>query len=306
MEKYLTSFKSYLKNDGRSLNTVLSYQIAVQKFFDWYCSRFGKFPAILIKENIMEYVDELKGSTKNGKRLSSKTINARLNGLKAFNEYLIDEEKMREIVIPKKAFEKTQANIVSPAKFHKRDMDKFVQTILEESYLSNNKDSYRNYCLVQLLINTGLRISEATNLKIEDIDLENKELFVRNGKGNKSRIVYMNEKLLRVIETYLMHCRLRYHHANDSNYLFLSNRNIKLSRITVNKLFQKYSRKSGLKEMMSPHDCRHYFCSNSLSSNGGGLSLHEVSSLAGHSSINTTSIYLHTDKEEILNKMNKA
>jgi integrase/recombinase XerD len=253
----------------------------------------------------LEYVDELKGSSKNGKRLSSKTINARLNGLKAFNEYLIDEGKMHEIVIPKKVFEKIQANIVSPAKFHKRDMDKFVQTILEESYLSNNKDSYRNYCLVQLLINSGLRISEATNLKIEDIDLENKELSVRNGKGNKSRIVYINEKLLRVLETYLTHTRPRYHHAIESNYLFLSNRNIKLSRVTVNKLFQKYSHKSELKQTMSPHDCRHYFCSNSLSTNGGGLSLHEVSSLVGHSSINTTSIYLHTDKEEILNKMNK-
>nr|WP_014107030.1 tyrosine-type recombinase/integrase [Sulfobacillus thermotolerans]AEP14367.1 integrase family protein [Sulfobacillus thermotolerans] len=124
---------------------------------------------------------------------------------------------------------------------------------------------------------------------------------VRSGKGNKTRTVFLSDKLVRLIRDYVKQERGQYGLANVSPYLFLSNRSPQLSRITAFKFFAKYSEATGIYPPISPHDLRHFFCSNALEK---GLNVHEVAAIAGHSNIHTTLMYTNPSRKKILEKIN--
>jgi integrase/recombinase XerD len=90
--------------------------------------------------------------------------------------------------------------------------------------------------------------------------------------------------------------------AEVSPYVFVSNRSQQLSRITVFKSFQKYSKLADTQPVISPHDLRHFFCSNALEK---GLNVHEVASIAGHSNIHTTLLYTNPNRKAMLDKLNQ-
>jgi len=161
--------------------------------------------------------------------------------------------------------------------------------------------SKRDYALVNLLAYTGLRISEALNLKLDDLHLESRELIVRSGKGNKTRTVFLSDKVARLLRDYLKYERERYRLYEVSPFLFLSNRNRQLSRITVFKSLSNYSEVANIEPPISPHDLRHFFCSNALEK---GLNVHEVAAIAGHSNIHTTLLYTNPSRKKILEKIN--
>ena len=140
-----------------------------------------------------------------------------------------------------------------------------------------------------MLAYAGLRISEALNIQLTDFNLTVGELKVR-GKGDKDRVVYLNDKIINSIREFL---RVR---QNDSPYLFANKNNGIIHRSTINKVFNKYS------EKITPHMLRHYFCTNALE---GGFSVHEVAYLAGHSNVHTTLLYLNPNRESMRNKINQ-
>nr|WP_245233269.1 tyrosine-type recombinase/integrase [Paenibacillus maysiensis] len=109
---------------------------------------------------------------------------------------------------------------------------------------------------------------------------------LRSGKGDKQRTVLLNQKVIQALKDYL-EVRKK-HKYTDSPYLFLSNKGAKLSRMTANNMFQKYSHLAELEQVLSPHDLRHYFCSHALEN---GFDVHEAAHIAGHSNIHTTLIY---------------
>ncbi|SOB90420.1 integrase/recombinase XerD [Ureibacillus xyleni] len=300
MNELLSSFENYLKQEEKSIHTISSYLTSVQKYFGWFEGVFGRPPQILHSENILSYKEELKKERNpKGEYISAKTINVRLNALRTFNKFLVEEGIMSDIIIGKNSYIKVQNLIVSPAKFTKQDVNHFFQSILESNE-ENQKDCYRNYTLAKLLALTGCRITEALSIQIEDIHLQAKEILIRNGKGAKSRTILVNSQLHRILTKYLNDIRPEYRLSQVSPYLFLSNRSHSLSRKTVNKMFAKYSKSAGLNEVLSPHDFRHYFCSQSLQN---GLGIHETAALAGHSSIATTSLYTNVDRQTMLDKL---
>ena len=143
--------------------------------------------------------------------------------------------------------------------------------------------------MATLLAYAGLRISEALNIQLTDFNLTVGELKVR-GKGDKDRVVYLNDKIINSIREFL---RVR---ESESPYLFANSNGKVIHRSTVNKVFNKYNDK------ITPHTLRHYFCTIALE---GGLSVHEVAYLAGHRNIHTTLIYLNPSRETIRYKMSQ-
>ncbi|WP_286675903.1 tyrosine-type recombinase/integrase [Bacillus mycoides] len=91
------------------------------------------------------------------------------------------------------------------------------------------------------------------------------------------------------------------HKYKKSPYLFVSNKGPKLSRMTVNDMFKKYSKLAGLATDLKPHDLRHYFCSHALEN---GFDVHEVAHIAGHSNIHTTLLYTNPSRTKMLDKLN--
>ena len=185
-------------------------------------------------------------------------------------------------VVSKKDNIKVQKSYANPSDVTKQEVDSFRQQLLQ--------DGHQNiYCIATLLAYAGLRISEALNIQLTDFNLTVGELKIR-GKGDKDRVVYLNDKINNSIREFL---RVR---ENDSPYLFANKNNGIIHRSTINKVFNKYS------EKITPHTLRHYFCTNALE---GDFSVHEVAYLAGHSNVHTTLLYLNPSRESMRNKINQ-
>lgn len=278
-------FEKFLMEDGKSKNTISGYVQSVKSFLTWFDDSKGIPFLKLHHENIREYVSFLKTV----KQSKPKTINTKLNALVKFNEFLIQGKVQTDMVITKKDFIKLQQQYASLAKVVLKDVEMFRQMILE----SGNK---RNYALITLLAYGGLRISEALNIRMTDFNIISREVIVK-GKGEKTRTVFMNEKVKASLQSWL---RERNNRGIEHDFLFVSNRNKQVDRTTINKLFKEYSEKVG--KNITPHDLRHFFCSRAIEL---GMSIHEVANQAGHSNIHTTLLYTNPSKEELIQKMNR-
>lgn len=281
----LSLFETYITEEGKSENTIKGYIQSIQGFLKWFEESKGIPFTKLHRENVREYISFLK--TIKGSK--PKTINTKLNALVKFNEFLVESKIQTEMVITKKDYIKVQQQFASLAKVEFKDVEKFRQLILD----SGNK---RNYAIITLLSYAGLRITEALNLKMSDFNTVSREIIV-NGKGNKTRTVFMSDKVKNAIQSWL---RERNDKGIDNEFIFVSNRHKRLNRTTVNKLFNDYSQKIG--KDITPHDLRHFFCSHALES---GMSVHEVANQAGHSNIHTTLLYTNPSKDELIQKMNQ-
>jgi integrase/recombinase XerD len=282
----VSQFEKYLINDEKSQNTIKSYMQHVRGYLKWFEDSKGTTFNKLHRENVKDHISYLK-TVKKG---SPATINAKISCLIKFNEFLIDSGIQQELVINKKDFIKVQKQYASLATVELKDVEKFRQMILEV-------ESKRNYAIITLLAYCGLRISEALNISMREFNLVSRELIVSEGKGSKTRTVFISDKVKDVLQGYI---KERIEKKVESEFLFASNRGERLDRTVINKLFNNYSRSIG--KEITPHDLRHFFCSHAIES---GMSVHEVANQAGHSNIHTTLLYTNPNKEKILDKMNK-
>jgi integrase/recombinase XerD len=154
----------------------------------------------------------------------------------------------------------------------------------------------RDKAIIELLYATGMRISELTNLKLTDIDI-NRSVLKVFGKGSKERLVPFGEKAAESISLYLKDRK-----DLKSKEIFLSNRGTKISRGAFWQRIKIYLKRENLKISISPHTLRHAFATHLLNR---GADLRSVQILLGHSDLSTTQIYTHIAKQrlgEILKK----
>jgi integrase/recombinase XerD len=279
-------FKRYLQEEGKSENTIKGYVQSVSGYLKWFDESKDIEFKKLHRENVREYISFLKTV----KAAKPKTINTKVNALVKFNEFLIEVKVQEDLVLTKRDYVKVQQQFASLAKIEFKDVERFRQLILD----SGNK---RNYAIVSLLAYAGLRISEALSLKMNHFNMTSREILVQSGKGDKTRTVFMNDKVKTALQSWL---KERDKQGIEHEYVFVSNRNKRLDRTTVNKIFKEYSEKVG--KLITPHDLRHFFCSHAISK---GMSVHEVANQAGHSNIHTTLLYTNPSKDELINKMNQ-
>jgi integrase/recombinase XerD len=150
----------------------------------------------------------------------------------------------------------------------------------------------RNRAMLELLYATGLRVSELVNMELSNLDLQTGYVRVI-GKGNKERIVPLGKTCKRFIERYLAVRRRKFPNANG---LFLSRLGKKISRIEFWRQLKNYAAQAGITKNITPHTLRHSFASHLLA---GGADLRFVQEMLGHSSITTTQIYTHVDRDRL-------
>jgi len=148
----------------------------------------------------------------------------------------------------------------------------------------------KHQVLLQMIYGCGLRLSEAQKLKISDIDLDRKVVYV-HGKGSKERIVMLGLNLITQLVSYIKTCQ--------GPYLF-SGRNTEkpLSKRSIQKIFAEACLKAGVKRKKGPHGLRHSFATHLLES---GIDLRYIQVLLGHSRSKTTEIYTHVSTYRIKN-----
>ena len=173
----MLEFKNYLLGENKSANTIENYIRNIQNFKKWYYETTrGEFKK-LYRPNVLDYKSYLRNikKTKKGQPLKAESINANLSALAKYNEFLVDNETQKDIVISDKDFLKVQHQRINPCTIDKSDVENFRQKILEN-------ESKRDYAIVTVLSYCGLRISECLNIKINDFDLDSREIIIRNGK----------------------------------------------------------------------------------------------------------------------------
>ena len=167
-----------------------------------------------------------------------------------------------------------------------------VIKLLESCDISTKK-GIRDRAMFETVYGAGLRVSELINLKISDIDFDESLLRIF-GKGSKERIVPIGQYAIKYIKLYLNNVRRHLKYSLYSDIIFLNMNGKALSRMGFWKILKHYTQMSGIKKHVSPHTLRHSFATHLLE---GGADLRSVQEMLGHSSIVTTEIYTHVDRE---------
>ncbi|MCR5523674.1 MAG: tyrosine recombinase XerC [Clostridia bacterium] len=170
------------------------------------------------------------------------------------------------------------------------------------------KNKERDFCILTLFLNCGLRLSELVNINFSDLSFDNRTLRVL-GKGNKERIIYLNNSCISALKEYI--AKRPKDGVIDRDALFLSNRRTRISRESVQKMAEKYFTKIGIDNMgFSVHKLRH--TAATLMYQYGNTDVLQIKSLLGHENLATTEIYTHISNEQLkkavdsnpLNKLN--
>jgi site-specific recombinase XerD len=163
----------------------------------------------------------------------------------------------------------------------------------------NHDNSIRNFAIITLFLNCGMRLSELVGINIKDIDFSENKLNVI-GKGNKERTIYLNEACIKAINSYLS---VRPHEGvkfNSKDALFLSEQKKRISNRTVQYVVKQEMQIAGIDpNKYSVHKLRH--TAATLMYKYGNVDIRALQELLGHESISTTEIYTHVDNEQIRN-----
>lgn len=184
----LDEFCEYLRQQGKSENTVKAYCQGMKEYMRWHEETFGKRMKMLLRANVLDYISYLRTA----RRLSNRSVNAKLASLHSFNLYMISAGYKAEMVLSRQDYLKVQLAYASPSTVDRGEVERFRQEILE-----NN--GVRDYAIVTILAYAGLRISECLELRIEDVSLLAREITVRHGKGDKMRVVYFGDKITNAV-----------------------------------------------------------------------------------------------------------
>ena len=169
---------------------------------------------------------------------------------------------------------------------------KNVLTKDELSAFFNVCDNYMYKTIFMLIYGSGLRISEAVNLKIKDIDSKKMRIFVRKGKGKKERYTVLPKVSLNMLRKYYK----MYKPKHPEGYIFLNRKGKQIKTERTRVYFRRYRRKAKIDEKFVVHSLRHGFATDLIER---GASILEVKELMGHSNIRSTMEYIHVAKVEL-------
>ncbi|MFA9205909.1 MAG: site-specific tyrosine recombinase XerD [Burkholderiaceae bacterium] len=160
----------------------------------------------------------------------------------------------------------------------------------------------RNKAILETMYSSGLRVTEAINLKISCLYLD--VGFIRViGKGDKERLIPIGSDAIKFIKIYKDTIRIHQTPAkNCEDILFLNNRGKGLSRVMIFYIIKDLILKSGIKKSISPHSFRHSFATHLVE---GGADLRAVQEMLGHESITTTEIYTHINREYLRDTLDR-
>ena len=281
MKEYIDGFLAFLEVErGMSRNTIMSYKKDIEKFCE-YSEKIKKDVRTLEREDVVNFLMSLKDRS-----LSPSTIARNLASLKTFWKFLAAEQFAAENIAAVVETPKTWKTI--PDVLSKEE----VETLLDAPKKKELR-GIRDKAILELMYATGLRVSEAKDLRKTSVNLD--AGFVKcMGKGGKERVVPLGKFAENAVRYYLDAAREKLAKNSGDDHLFLSKFGRMLSRQSIWKMIQKYARVSGINKHITPHTLRHSFATHLLE---GGAELRGVQEMLGHADISTTQIYTHVNKD---------
>jgi site-specific recombinase XerD len=285
-EDLLALYREYLAKLGRSTFTINSYLSHLKLFRKWYLETYElkMLDFSKVKEiDLFSYRSYLQYE----RRRKTATINLHVAALRGFFCFLYSNGIIKESVI---------SNLVPLSKPYLRapDVPKRVQILkLFRMVDTSNDRGKRDFAILQLFVQCGLRLSEVSNLEIGDIHVHERSgvLRVIGGKGDRQREVNLNNTARRALKAYL---EVR-PELPDTKKIFISQLNRPLSRRSIHHLMKNYLEAAGMPDL-SCHDLRHLFATNLYNRHKDILLVKEA---LGHKTLESTLRYSHKTNEEI-------
>jgi site-specific recombinase XerD len=288
----LPKFKKKLLQQELSQNTILGYCYDINHFYQWLANIYDHQKADLdIKKILAADLKAYRQELVRVKRQKASAVNRRIQSLRRFFSWakqskLIHTNPAQEIRFVRRM------PLARPTSLDKKE----IHSLLRAAGQSAHGLAKRNYALLQLMLQAGLRIGEVVKLQYRDIDINERSGKVRivEGKGFKEREVPLNATARRALAVYL---KIR-EPLDSTDHLFLSKQGktptIRALQLIVKNLAQ---RAKITRINVTPHTLRHTFAASYLQSNPTGLV--ELAALLGHDSLNTTAIYTKASKEKL-------
>jgi integrase/recombinase XerC len=288
LQDTLDRFQAHLVATGKSAHTVTAYTRDVRLFGEWFDQTNGRAvaPDAITPIDVRQYRSYLLTVKKH----KPATVNRKLASLSALCEWARGEE----LILANPTDDISLVEEVRPAP---KWMDKNQQYALLRAVQERGKK--RDVALITLMINTGLRVSEVSQLRVDDLQITPRKgtVTVRGGKGEKFRKVPLNVDARRAIQDYLDE-----RPAEDGERLFRGQRGRPLQPSGIYYLIKRYAYDARLDDV-TPHTLRHTFGKNLVDA---GVSLDRVAQLLGHESVDTTRIYTTPSEQDLQREVEKV
>jgi len=293
---------------GRSPKTVEEYRLDLHTFFVYQIAlregispKSEEFNQITIESvnnrfiqdittlDILEFLVYMANDRGN----STASRARKLSAIKTFFKYMVATERILERN-PAADIETPKRKNALPKYLTENESIRLLTAVLDDK---ESKYKERDFCIITLFLNCGMRLSELVGISLSDIDRDLRSLRVV-GKGNKERIVYLNDACRDAIRKYL-NCRGENQtDIKDPNALFLSRLGRRLSNKTVQWMVYKYLELAGLEyKHFSTHKLRH--TAATLMYQEGGVDVLALKEILGHSQLSTTQIYTHIGDKKL-------
>jgi integrase/recombinase XerD len=260
----LKKLETELKIRGFSQETVKAYTRHNANFLGF----INKDPSLVSEDDLKSYLAHLMSD----KKLSSSSVALVRSSLLFFYNQVLTKG-FAGIKTPK-----IQRN--PPAVLSKEEVKSLIEACVND----------KSRLLIQFLYSSGLRVSECLNIRVEDIDFNEKICFVKQGKGKKNRATVLAENLAEHLKDYFEREEL------TSGLIFRNKEGKALGVRNAQKIVSKAGKRAGIKKIVTPHKLRHSFATHLLDS---GVSIRVIQELLGHSNLQTTQIYTRVSMEHI-------
>ena len=284
MDEAVQAFLDHLTVErGLSANTVAAYSHDLAQFAEHARKRGAASVEDITEAVLLSFMEGMREAG-----MSPNSISRKLSAIKTFAKFACREG------YAKKDF---TANVDGMRGAKKLPS---VLTVEEVSNLLAQPDTRtprgaRDKAMIETLYATGVRVSELTNLRLADVNPS--VGFVRCfGKGSKERIIPLGKVAIDYLSRYLASGRPKFARSGSSEYLFLTNRGRKMSRVGFWKIIKKCAAQAGIAKNITPHTLRHSFATHLLQ---GGADLRSIQEMLGHADIATTQVYTHVSRDKL-------
>lgn len=289
----LDGFEKWLMNEGKKESTTNEYKRGILEFSEWYIDAVNEEfnPVDVVALDVKEYKQYLIN-----KKLAPATINKKILGVKSYFNFLVEKGEINKNPVKKIKPQVIQNQGVKW--LEKSEKNQLIRTIENIQTWNNNEwRFYRNKAIVYCMLLGGMRISEVADLTLDDIHFKKNVIYIRDGKGGKGRVVFLNKDLKLHLKEWL-----NIRGEIETEYVFTSQMSdTGITTQGIQHIFRTLRDRSGLHDL-TPHTLRHTFAHDLVEK---GENLIVVAMLLGHEDINTTKIYTYPSQNELLKAVEK-
>lgn len=269
---------------GYSYHTINEYLRDIQHFVNYMNDHFQLNDITLIeKDHVYTYLKDLRSSFK------TSSADRHMVALRQFYIFLVKEKKVQKNIMS--SFEMAKKEQYLPEVLSVDEVNQLLNSVEMK-----DPKSARNRCMMEILYGSGLRVSEMCSLTLQNINIQ--KGFVKCiGKGNKERIVPMNQQCCIYLKEYIENFRPQLCEKVTTQYLFINQKGQPIQRDDFYHILEGIVKKSGLKKHVTPHTLRHTFATHLLENDAD---LRSIQEMLGHSDISTTTIYTHVSQSKTI------